>query len=478
MSKASLESFDLASIGLSAIGKISELWRSGRSDSLIDYTRTVRVEPIVIIDTDCVFEDITPEIMQAFQTLFTGYYLQAVAINQTVGKVDVRRELDKFNPKRDPLDNAIGTGEWLMARESFDFGLPFYGDQRRAAMEAIPEDEKDAAWRRQQREAEDRNRREENRDYRDHAKAHREANQFRIDNENVRIKREMDQAEAQRRADEVERNYKLNSEKFGHAKAMDMARNELQEKGLELNEKNYNLNRDRWEAEQSAKGFKVGRDTFSTIKELSNLSVGKLISVEITDGLHKAEIPISIRLLASSMPTNNLIHTLSTGLEDTSFIERWHRWRAGGIDFWRDLVLCNDLIDQHRKNLMSDKDGTYTNILSRKRGNQLSTLLSGNPSVATASNMVLMSSQTAISLEAAIGGKLSNPKVREKLFKETSLMIMAVVDKSWGRVTFYHRGIPEHTEMSARDLKMSSKGNGPDVSDVLKAYQLGNSPSL
>jgi hypothetical protein len=57
-------------------------------------------------------------------------------------------------------------------------------------------------------------------------------------------------------------------------------------------------------------------------------------------------------------------------------------------------------------------------------------------------------------------------------------MIVAVIDKEWSRVTFYHRGLPDATEVSFRDLKVSSKGNGPDVSDILKAYTLGQAPRL
>jgi len=58
------------------------------------------------------------------------------------------------------------------------------------------------------------------------------------------------------------------------------------------------------------------------------------------------------------------------------------------------------------------------------------------------------------------------------------VMSMAVIDKQWERVTFYHRGIDMHTEVGMRDLKIANKGSGPDVSDILKAYQMGNAPSL
>lgn len=366
----------LADIGLSAIRKITDLWSGAKADSLIDYTRNLRVEPIVLIDTDCMYLDSLPEVMQSMQSIFAGYYLQAIAISTNVGKIEVMRHLDKLNPNRNPVDSAADSAGWLLAAESYKHRLPTPSDKR-IALESAG-----------------------------------------------------------------------------------------RQPGLEAVD------------EQTEHASLWGRDTAKDLKELANLSVGKMLNVEITDGLHRATIPISIRLMASSLPSTKLVHILSVGNEDKSVKERYHAWRAGRIEFIKDLIFCQDLIDAHRKNLMADKDGIYANILKRNRGNQLSTLVSGNPSVATASNLVVISNESAMQLELKINGKLDDFRTREKVFKETSLMIMAVIDKQWERVTFFHRGINHATEVGMRDLKVANKGSGPDVSDILKAYQLGNSPSL
>jgi hypothetical protein len=57
-------------------------------------------------------------------------------------------------------------------------------------------------------------------------------------------------------------------------------------------------------------------------------------------------------------------------------------------------------------------------------------------------------------------------------------MFLVVIDKQYERVTFYHRGINQATELGVRDLKASQKGNGPDVSDILRAYTMGQNPRL
>lgn len=357
----------LADVGLSAIRKITDLWSGAKADSLIDYTRVARVEPIVLIDNDCLYLESLPEVMQSLQSIFAGYYLQAIAISTNVGKIEVMRHLDKLNPNRKPIDSALDTAGWVLATESYKHRLPVPNDPR-VALEAS-----DAS---------------------------------------------------------------------------------------------------------ATSSSTVSRDTTTVLKELTNLSVGKMFSVEITDGLHSASIPISIRLIASTIPSQNLVHILSVGSEDKSAKERYHAWKAGRLEFVRDLVFCQDLIDAHRKNLMADKDGIYANLIKRHRGNQLSAMFSGNPSVATASNMVVISNDTASKLELKVNGRLSEFKTRERLFKDTYVMIMAVVDKGWERVTFYHRGIDQATEVGLRDLKIANKGSGPDVGEILKAYRLGSAPSL
>jgi len=388
-------------IGLGAFRKVTDALRSVGADSLIDYTRSARVEPIALIDSDCVYHEATPDLMQSLQSMFAGYYLQAVAISTQVGKIDVSRHLDRLNPNRNVGDNAATSMGWLLATENYKHRLPTYDNP--IAMESLGDDARTLSDR-----ALDRLKGAPTRDPRATLKG---------------------------------------------------------EDGKPV-------------AHPQDSGARFGKDTLSDLKELANLSVGKVFDVEITDGANKATIPVSIRLMASSLPSASLIHILSLGHKDNSMKERYHSWKAGRLRFIQDLCLAQDQIDAHRKNLMSDKDGIYSNLVSRASGNKLSTLVSGNPSVATASNLVVISRATADQLEMQTNLKLGRFQDREKLFKSTYVMIMAVLDKQWDRVTFYHRGVNGDTTLSTRELKVSNRGSGPDVSDILKAYQLGNAPSI
>lgn len=320
-----------------------------RSDSLISYTKTTRVEPIVLLDQRAVFLPYIQDTLQVITSIFSGYYLQAVALNANVGSVNVLKTLDKLNPSRSTL---------TFSGESFADKLPDFG----------------------------------------------------------------------------------------------------------------------LEAESSAVSF--GRDAVGEIKEATNLAVGKMLEVKLVSEGQTFTIPVSVRLLTNMVDSQSLVHILGVGKDNKSFKARWHGWRSGQLDFVRDLILCQDLIEEHRKTLMNDKSGVYSEIMKRRNHNAAAMAISGEVSVATASNIAVITHQTAKEVENAVGGRLKDPKVRERIFKDSYLMLLVVIDTEFEQVAIYHRGIALPTELSVKELKISNRGSGPDVAEILKAYQLGNSISL
>lgn len=442
-------SHDITDIGLNGIRKVLDLWRAGKSDSLIDYTRPSRVEPLCLIDADLVFWDGTNEVMQSFLSQFCGWYLQAVALSATVGKVEVMRHLDKLNPRRNALDSAMdtagGVAGWYLAQESYEHGLPSMKSIQIAMESHAVHAPLDILPLKISMEA---------RNPYTGAGGSNPAHQQR---QNAR-----DREAEQRRREEREdaRENRQNERQDARDKAQSAER----------------AARDAAAADTSK--FGVGKDTIQTVRELSNLSVGKLLTVNITDGQHSADIPVAVRLMANTLPSDSVVHILSLGQQDKGLRARIHGYRSGRLEFWRDIVGCQDLIAAHKKALMADKDGALRNIVQRKRQNQLAAVLSGNPSVATASNMMVISRESADRIEAESHIDFNSFKLREKVFEPTSLVMLAIVAKEYDRISFYYRGIPEKVDVSLRDLKASNKGNGPDVADILRAYQMGHAPSL
>lgn len=397
-----------AMAGLSTLSDALRTLDSLRTtDSLIAYTQPARVEPITLLDADCMYLDITPEVTQSLLSIFAGYYLQAWAMSATLGNVSVMKQLERLNPSRDPIAAtlgrvAVGMESFAVSMEALGFTknrLPRPGDPRNAnlAMEAIS-------------------------------------------------------LEA--------------DEKFENKTKEEYRRREQEHKAHDI-----------YENHVARTSQKV--DDVKEVRELVNLSVGKLLKVNLKgDNGNSIDVPVAVRLLVNSIASDAMTHILSIGSKDLSFKERYHAWRSGQISLVKDLILCSDLVDEHRKTLIKDTTGLYQQILARSKGNTLSGLVTGSMSVATASNIAIISSDTAARLEANIAGRLSNFPIRQKVFEKTYLMLMAVIDKERDRVTFYHRGIPEYSSLNAREIKAANKGSGPDVTDILNAYKAGTSPSL
>lgn len=380
--------------GLNMASKLTDSIRAAKSGSLIEYTQPTRVEPIVLMDERCTSLPYAGDLMQSLTSLFSGYYLQAIALSVNVGNVDVIKLLDRLNPKRSVADNVVNgisngvaTIVSMESADAYRYRLPVPGrpdglGSLNASLESVS--------------------------------------------------------------------------------ALDFAKSAL--------------------GDDQAGGDGItggpGRDTVKMLGELTNLSVGKMLEVQIESDGSKATFPINVRLICSGIGSKELVHILSVGSKNISVKERFHAWRAGQLEFVRDLLLCQDLIDAHKKTLAKDPTGLYAEIRKRRAGNSVSAIFSGQPSVATASNIIVMSAATAKELERTVGGRLKDFRTREKIFKETYCMILAVVDPEWEVVTFYHRSIAIPTELSVKELAVSNKGKGPDVADIMKAYQLGNSPSI
>lgn len=215
-----------------------------------------------------------------------------------------------------------------------------------------------------------------------------------------------------------------------------------------------------------------GRDIYAD----TNLVTGKMYDVTIREGNNSATVPIGIRLAVTSMPTSVMVAIMSIHNKlDYDFVERYHAWRAGRIQFIRDLILCKDLIDKQRNLLIKDKTGIYAEILARQNSNAKAGVLNGTPSLATASNLAIISSDTAEQIEVKLSGKLDRFNDRQAIFTTTNLMILMVIDKTWEQVTMYYRGINASTKLSVKDLK-SSKKDGADVNSILKAFIEGKAP--
>ena len=102
--------------------KTNDLTKSG--GSLNEYTKALRVEPIVLIDQSVESLPYTEDILKTCLTMFSAYYLQAIAISVNVGKVDVARMFDHLNPERGMSGGWTMEGISLINPDIYQSGLP------------------------------------------------------------------------------------------------------------------------------------------------------------------------------------------------------------------------------------------------------------------------------------------------------------------------------------------------------------------
>jgi hypothetical protein len=459
------------SLGL-AIKAAQLAMSNAKGDSLVSFTQAARVEPILLMDQKAIYLPYIHDVVHTMNSLFTAYYLQAVALDTTLSGVKVLKRLDKFNPDRN-LSEATTA---FFSPESRNIGMPVMGrnlgleaygpafenqKQRKpldplqladALAAALQDDDlkwnvrKDAQGRKEKYDTLDAISRQQIQDGID-TPARREAKAL----ADAAIKARVEAAFPK---DTPEQRMKRALEDAEIRKFVEDTYSKIPEDVSSISTK----------------------DVSKMVTDVANLAVGKVIEVTITENEHTARIPVTIRMRVTSMPSPVLVETLAVGGVDVTAGSRWKAFRAGELGFWSDIVLAQDRIDAHRNAIRKDTSGYYNAVYQRANKNLSAELLGAGPSVGNASAIIVLTEQTRQDLERKIGGRLSDYKTRQNIFINTFSMLMCVVDPEWETVTIFHRGIQMPTELNIKYITSSAKGTGPDVAEIMKAYQLGNAP--
>lgn len=72
-----------------------------KDTSMADLTKLMRAEPLTILSQDCQHLEYLPSLLNVLNSVYTGYFLQAVSILTVVKNVEVIKTLDALNPNRD-----------------------------------------------------------------------------------------------------------------------------------------------------------------------------------------------------------------------------------------------------------------------------------------------------------------------------------------------------------------------------------------
>lgn len=224
-------------------------------------------------------------------------------------------------------------------------------------------------------------------------------------------------------------------------------------------------------------------DKIETFEKLG-LAVGKVIDIKFTlrsdDSKDKQVIsmPVVVRLDSILLDNYVINSILTVNDKDITFSSRLKDALAGRISFIKDFILASDLIKNQKKALFKDTTGTYNAILKRINNSRLYSALTGNVSLGAISSVFVISENSENEIVKKFGSGLSSTKIRNMIFDSISAMMIVVVDREWERVNIYVRDIDGYSQNSFEDFKSMTDKNNNTISEIFKAFTLGNAPSF
>lgn len=202
--------------------------------------------------------------------------------------------------------------------------------------------------------------------------------------------------------------------------------------------------------------------------------VGKQITVDLI--ANDVTIPVDVNVQLASYPVNSdlIAAVLSHDKTENSLTESYHRWRAGELAFFKEFLGGLHLLENHKKLLMNDDIGFYKEAKRRSRNGKLWGILTRAPSLAEASNIYIIDMATKKAVERKLRGKLTQEKIKAKVFAESSALLICVIDEVKGRMETHYRTLAGVTVTRLKDIKKKSKKD--DMMEMIAIMQQGSSP--
>ena len=162
--------------------------------------------------------------------------------------------------------------------------------------------------------------------------------------------------------------------------------------------------------------------------------------------------------------------------------ERWRKYRAGEISFWKDFIFARDLVNKQHQALKNDRTGTIGQILTKSRGRLAQYFLGlmglRDPSHNLASAITIISKDAFDRACKENHIDFNNVRMRNNYFNRTFTMMMVVVDTMYGKVDIYYNGV-DYVGTYTFDMVNRVGAKGKDnfnLKEVMTAFSQGMSP--
>lgn len=212
------------------------------------------------------------------------------------------------------------------------------------------------------------------------------------------------------------------------------------------------------------------------LQKFINLSVGRQleldIGTEVKDGkIIERRIQVNVRLKPTSVPDEVVASIMVGGNVPRGWQERWRAIMAGELDFVADGMFMRDIYREKMRIGVLDREGVQAAILSEALSNKRYGVLTQAPSLADASNMMVVSTDfVSRELAPKLGGMLTNPQARAKMFDLCPAIIVAELDREKNQCRFYVRNESDYALVKDSEMK-NYESKSPDVMELFQAMQ-------
>ena len=412
------------------------------ASSLVEMGKAARVEPITVLDSSLVPYETTTDVLKTLNSMFASFYLSAASITSNTGRIKTVQLLDKLNPARSVSFNIANS-------ILLDKGISMSSEDRDTVndSDSIGQNEYVPS----------NNVIDATQDF--HEGNDDGAEQVANQPVTLQMLPPVEEEIVSTEAPDLKQ----------QAKEFRDSVNDARREG----QRHFGSIADTDKSNAGVRSVSSSTDLVT----VANLSVGQLVSLDVTDGEAVRKVEVNIRLIVYPTSKATLRNILTWSERDNKLSTRFKSFRAGELSFWRDVVFMRDLFAERRKALMKDTSGVFQALSSRMAKNILSGIVSLTPSAGTISSIMVISDDTLKDIEKEFGGRLDNYKVRQRIMNTTGLMIIAVVDPIEEYVRIYTYSIALPSEFSMKQIKSASKG-GTDIAELIKMINAGSAPSF
>lgn len=399
--------------------------------SLSEFARSANLEPRVMIEDSLAPLPSMPKFMMALVNIYAAYYLQTISLIGSVNNISVLSVLDRFNPNRSGADAVASQAANTITGMAAHKAATYSREQESILM----------------------------------------ANESLLDNAYV-LPNYNKTLSGEERLHAL-----LALENFGPTPADPNAGSKTTPPTSEkTNTKTATVVPHRAPTNDNGRtNAENARNAIKAINDLDSLAVGRMINVDLKIDGTSLNVPVSVRMRPMSVPRLLMKELASLGDVANSWSIRWNRFRAGELTV-AEWMLCVDILRHKRKLMAMDTKGLLKEMVERRKNHKIAAAATGRYSIGSAASFIILSKELENEIELELGTSFKDDKFTQRVFNENSAMMIVVIDREWERVTMYTRGIAGAAEYSFKEVEGLSKGNGPDISDILKAYMAGSSP--